>query len=174
MARSTSWRTPPKNVRSYSAPLAINFQGPDAYHNSGSGPLFIEDVVGQAFLFKNQNVWARQFNTEANYHAGSHVINDGGAVWILGIKTEGGGTQLETRGGGKTEILGGFIGDTNSGKLAPMFINTDSSVSALVAEVCFNNDPFDKIVQETRNGQSKMWTINDTLSGLRTILLRGP
>lgn len=152
--------------------LAINFQGAAAYRNTGTGPVFIEDIVGGAFTFKNQQVWARQFNSERQ-ETGSHVINDAGTLWTLGFKTEGGGTQLETKTGGKTEILGGLIGDTSSGKLAPMFVSTDSQLSVTISEVCFNNDPFDKWISETIAGQTKLFGNKDPLSGLRLIFFEG-
>ena len=155
--------------------LMVNFQGPPAYRNTeaGTGPVFIEDMVGQAFFFKNQSVWARQFNPELNFHPGTHIVNDGGTLWTLGLKTEGGGTQVETKNGGRTEILGGLIGDTNAGKMAPMFVNTDSQVSAAVIEVCFDHDPYDKLVSETRQGQTKTWRIDEPFSGTRLVIYEG-
>lgn len=153
--------------------LQCNFQGAACYRNSGSGDLFIEDVVGSSFTFTKQHVWARQFNSERNSDPGLHVLNDGGTVWTLGFKTEGGGVQWETRGGGASEILGGEVGVTNSGKLAPMFVNNDSRMSAAVLEVCFNNDPFDKAVSETLGGATKVWRHDANLSGGRFVLYEG-
>ena len=152
--------------------LLINFQGAAAYRNTGTGPLFIEDIVGGAFTFNRQQVWARQFNSERQ-ETGTHVLNDGGTLWTLGFKTEGGGTQLETRNGGQTEVLGGLIGDTSAGKLAPMFVNNAGQMSVTISEVCFNNDPFDKWVEETKGGQAKLLRNADPLSGLRLILYEG-
>jgi hypothetical protein len=60
------------------------------------------------------------------------------AVWILGDKTELSGTLLDTRGGGRSEILGGFSDTKTARKLAPMFVTTDSSAWAFFGEVCFN------------------------------------
>jgi hypothetical protein len=97
--------------------------------------LFLEDVVGDSFRFRKQQVWARQLNIE---NEGTHLTNDGGHIWILGCKTERGGTLAHTLGGGRTEILGGFSYTTTVGKLAPMFVNDDSSVWAFVGEVCYN------------------------------------
>ena len=37
------------------------------------------------FVFHKQNVWARQLNVEND---GTHILNDGGTLWILGYKTE--------------------------------------------------------------------------------------
>ena len=84
--------------------LAINFQGAEAYRTgtNGTGDVFIEDVVGRYFHFKNQHLWARQFNPEGD---GVHIENDGGTAWILGLKTEGGGPLLDLKHGSKTELL---------------------------------------------------------------------
>ena len=93
----------------------------------GAGPLFLEDVCGGPFHFDHQTVWARQLNQETE---GTHVSNVGGRLWILGYKTERGGTLIETAAGGQTELLGGLCYTTSAGKLAPMFVNTNASVSA--------------------------------------------
>ncbi|MBI5835210.1 MAG: discoidin domain-containing protein [Armatimonadetes bacterium] len=153
--------------------IQCNYQGAACYRNTGTGDLFIEDVVGSAFTFTRQNVWARQFNSERNSDPGLHVLNDGGTVWALGFKTEGGGVQWETRGGGRSEILGGEIGVTNSGKLAPMFVNSESKMTAAAMEVCFNNDPFDKPVSETLGGTTKVLRNEAGLSGGRFVLYEG-
>ena len=119
---------------------------------SEGGEVFLEDVVGDDFRFRKQRVWARQLNIE---NEGTHLTNDGGDLWVLGYKTERGGTLLDTRGGGRSEVLGGFSYTTTAGKLAPMFVNTDSSVWAFFAEVCYSGDPFAVRVQETRGGETK-------------------
>ena len=75
---------------------------------------------------------------------------------MLGYKTERGGTLLETRGGGRSEILGGFSYTTTAGKLAPMFVNVDSSAFVFFSEVCYNGDPFETLISETRNKQTKV------------------
>jgi len=119
---------------------------------SEGGEVFLEDVVGDNFRFRKQRVWARQLNIE---NEGTHLTNDGGDVWVLGYKTERGGTLVHTLGGGRTEILGGFSYTTTAGKLAPMFVNTDSSIWAFFSEVCYNGDPFLVRVSETRGTETK-------------------
>ena len=113
------------------------------------GEVFLEDVVGDDFRFRKQRVWARQLNIE---NEGTHLTNDGGDVWVLGYKTERGGTLVHTLGGGRTEILGGFSYTTTAGKLAPMLVNDDSSVWSFFGETCFNGNPFTTIIKETRRG----------------------
>jgi len=94
---------------------------------TGSGDVFIENVVSnpfQSWTFNQQNVWARQFNVE---NQGTHVINNGGNLWIFGFKTERGGTLIDTRSGGKTELLGGLAYTTTNApdgtQNDPMFIS---------------------------------------------------
>ncbi len=113
---------------------------------------FFEDVVTHGLQVKRQRLWARQLNIE---NQGTHLANDGGDLWILGYKTERGGTLLDTHGGGRSEVLGGFSYTTTAGKLAPMFVNTDSSVWVFFSEVCYNGEPFQILVRETRGKETK-------------------
>ena len=62
---------------------------------------------------------------------------------------------MSTLGGGRTEILGGFSYTTTAGKLAPMFVNDESSVWAFFGEVCYTGDPFATILRETRDGVTR-------------------
>jgi hypothetical protein len=117
------------------------------------GEIFLEDVVGGDFRFRRQKVWTRQLNIE---NEGTHLTNNGGDLWVLGYKTERGGVLAHTLGGGRTEILGGFSYTTTAGKLAPMFVNEDSSVWAYFTERCFNGDPFTSLVRETRSGETRI------------------
>lgn len=111
------------------------------------GELFLEDFVTHNLKLKNQKVWARQLNVE---NEGTHIANAGSDLWVLGYKTERGGTLLETSAGGRSEILGGFSYTTTAGKLGPMFVNHDSSVFTFFGEVCYNGDPFATLIRETR------------------------
>ena len=122
---------------------------------TGAGDVFIEDLCSNpqaGIRIGKQQVWARQLNPE---NEGTHVLNDGGALWVLGFKTERGGTLIETRRGGQTEVLGGFSYTTTAGKLAPMFVVHESSASFSFTEACFNGDPFAVLVSETRGGQNR-------------------
>jgi hypothetical protein len=71
-------------------------------------------------------------------------------------ESRGGGTLLDTRRGGRSEILGGFSYTTTAGKLAPMFVTTDASVWAFFGEICFNGDPFAVRVSETRGQETRI------------------
>jgi hypothetical protein len=116
------------------------------------GELFFEDFVTHDLRLTKQRVWARQLNVE---NEGTHIVNDGGSLWVLGYKSERGGTLLETRRGGRSEILGGFSYTTTAGKLAPMFVTHDASIFTFFSEVCFNGDPFLIRIQETRGSESR-------------------
>lgn len=113
------------------------------------GKLFFDDFVTHNLKLRKQHVWARQLNVE---NEGTHILNDSSQLWVLGLKTERGGTLLETRGRGRSEILGGFSYTTTAGKLAPMFVTDNSSVFTFFNEVCYNGDPFTVLVREIQSG----------------------
>jgi hypothetical protein len=116
------------------------------------GKLFMEDFVTHNLQLVEQQAWARQLNIE---NQGTHLLNEASDLWVLGYKTERGGTLLDTRRGGRSEILGGFSYTTTAGKLAPMFIQVDSQVFAYFGEVCFNGEPFETLVQESRGAETR-------------------
>ena len=114
--------------------------------------VFLEDHCGGVTPLPGQRIWARQLNIE---NQGTHLLNDNATLWILGYKTERGGTLIHTRNGGKTELFGTFSYTTTAGKLAPMFVTEDSSAFVYFTEVCYSRDPFATLVRETRNGVTK-------------------
>lgn len=68
-----------------------------------------EEVLPESqpqFEFKDQEVWARQFNPEQR-----HIKADinGGQLWVLGIKTEEPGPVINARNNAQVEVLGGTI-----------------------------------------------------------------
>ena len=133
----------------------------------GGGDLFLENIVAD-WTFENGRCWARQFNNE---RLGTHILNNHATLWILGLKTERGGTLIETQAGGQTELIGGLSYTTNHGKLAPMFVSSDARVSYMIGEVCYNGDPFSQLVRETRKGEVK--TLERGESPLRPSYLQG-
>jgi hypothetical protein len=117
------------------------------------GKLFMEDVTTNDLALNEQKVWARQLNVE---NEGSHIFNRASDLWVLGYKTERGGTLLHTTSGGRSEILGGFSYTTTAGDLAPMFVIENASVFAFFGEVCYTGNPFKTIVREKQNGIEKL------------------
>ena len=133
--------------------LVLTHGGYSRFEGSGTGRLFVEDVVGGPWSFSaGQQVWARQLNPEPS---GTKVINDGATVWILGLKTEKQGTAIETRGGGQTELIGGLIYPVQRVPLEqPMFVVDESAFSAVIGESSFVSLADHKIiVEETRDGE---------------------
>jgi hypothetical protein len=127
-----------------------NGQGTDG-ETTGGGDLFLENVVAD-WTFGPGRVWARQFNNEK---LGTHILNKAATLWILGLKTERGGTLIETQAGASTELLGGLSYTTNNGKLAPMFVSTDAHVSYVIGEVCYTGDPYRVLVHETLGSETR-------------------
>ncbi|MBD3422157.1 MAG: endopolygalacturonase [Chitinivibrionales bacterium] len=125
-------------------------------HFTGKGDLFIEDVCSNPnsyWKFAGQHVWARQFNPEND---GVHVLNDGGALWILGFKTERNGPLIVTEHGGKTEVLGAFVYATSHQPCLPAFVVKDSQASITAGESFYGGRcPFIDVVKEIRNGQTQ-------------------
>lgn len=113
------------------------------------GALFLEDFVTHDLQLRRQQVWARQLNIE---NEGTHLTNDRSLLWVLGYKTERGGTLLHARENSRSEILGGFSYTTTAGKLAPMLVNEGADVFTWFSEVCYNGDPYQTLIRETRGG----------------------
>ncbi len=117
---------------------------------SGAGPLHLQEYCCGKLQVNGTQVWARHLNSET---AGTRITNNGGQLWVLGLKTEGLETIIETKGGGKTEVLGGFGSPWNASSL-PAFINTDSHHSIVFSTVSYSPG-FSTFVQETKGGVTK-------------------
>ena len=117
----------------------------------GAGPVFLEDVCRGPFNFDHQTVWARQLDPETT---GILVTNNGGKVWILGLKTEEPSTIIQTTGGGQTELLGATIYPLTPlvDRSTPAFVSIDSSQSLVYGT--FHQD-YEVNVQETRGGVTR-------------------
>lgn len=104
--------------------------------------LFLSDCVGRLALEKGAKVWARHWNTEGNSkepQAGTQ--NDGGELWILGMKTEGVSVKAASLDGGRTEILGVHNYNYTGTKDATPFAQVNHAAMSIAAyrEVNFNN-----------------------------------
>ncbi len=119
-----------------------------SYRNTGTGKLFLDDVCGSPWVFRRQAVWARQLNPESKE---TKVLNDGGTLWILNLKTEKAGTAVHTKGGGRTEILGGYIYYNRGNEGTVPFVCEEGAL-AVVAGLTGAKGPF---IQESRGGQTK-------------------
>ena len=135
----------------------------------GAGDVHLADVNGGPFAFRGQDVYARQLNVENDT---VNVTNDGGRLWILGLKTEKDATVIRTVNGGETEVLGALMyKQTGETTAAPMFEVVDASLSiAGFKENTFASiPPYTVKLRETRGSVTE--EIADSTSELRTSLL---
>jgi len=134
------------------------------------GDLFLEDVgsgaSGDAWKFEvgGQNIFARQLDVEGS----QGITNAGANLWILGLKTEGAFTIIDTTGGGKTEVLGGmsYPGPGVNTDSIPAFRSTDSQISI----AAYANDDYvaegfyNILVQEIRGGVTQNYRQEKTVN----------
>ncbi len=133
---------------------------------AGAGALFIEDVAASQFFFDYpQKVWARQLNSENADEL--RIRNNAATLWILGIKTEGYGSIIETEANGTTELLGGNLFSTTSPAfpLPPAFINNDGRVSLSYTTTAYApwTADFPVHVAEKRGGESRNFLFSDAV-----------
>ena len=128
---------------------------------SGPGELFVEDVAGRFHLRPGVRAWMRYVDPETNQDhrntrpdAQWHLRNDGGQLWILGIKTEGPGPVLIARQGSRTELLGGLMYSSGGARTQdqPAFVIEDSQASLSITEANFSNNAYQSLVQLKKNG----------------------
>jgi hypothetical protein len=132
--------------------------------------VFIEDVTTDDLrLIPNMSLWARQLNIE---NEGTHLTNDAATLWVLGYKTERGGTLLHTKNKGRSEIFGNYSYTTTAGKLAPMFITEDAEAFAFFGEVCYSGDPFSVWCKDKQGKNEK--TLKMGSGGLAPYISRPP
>jgi hypothetical protein len=139
------------------------------------GPLFIEDVCAGPWTFENpQKIWARHLNVECEPF---DVRNLGATLWVLGFKSERPGLQFETRKGGWTEVLGGFVYPCKRvPEDRPMFVNHESNFSAMLRQTSYIPGGIHRIkVEETRDGVTQtLLDLGETLyAGYRAPPPRG-
>ncbi len=138
-----------------------------AYRSAaGAGKLFIENVAASQFFFDHpQKVWARQLNPENLDEL--RIRNNAATLWILGIKTEGYGSIIETNQNGTTELLGGNLFSTTPPiyALPPAFINNNGRVSLSYTTTAYApwTADFPVHVAETRGAETRRFTFNDAV-----------
>jgi hypothetical protein len=169
---SSGYHTTPTLENASARTLVIRDATNVSGNMTGSGDVFIENVVSnpwQNWTFNKQNIWARQFNVE---NEGTHITNNGGNLWILGLKTERGGTLIDTKGGGKTEVLGCLVytttGGPNGTQSFPMFINDRSSISISCGEVNHGAPNYRIYFRETRGDTTRDLPANSLINYVDT------
>ncbi len=132
-----------------SSAMGINVEG------HGSGDIFIDDLSGRLDLHRpGQRAWCRQLNTEVS---DTMLRNNGGKLWILGMKTEKIGTIIETVNGGVTDASGIFVySNTGWRDDIPAFIIENSTVILTgVNERNYNKNPVKIWVRETQGSETR-------------------
>ncbi|HCN28639.1 MAG TPA: hypothetical protein DIT64_07705 [Verrucomicrobiales bacterium] len=122
---------------------------------NGSGDIFLDDYCGRLNLnAKGQSAWCRQLNTE---HDGVMCRNNGGRLWILGMKTEKIGTIIETVGGGITDVSGVFIYANRGWEPdLPAFICHDSTLTLSgINDRNYSQRPIVIWTRETQKGETR-------------------
>jgi hypothetical protein len=133
--------------------------GSGSYINTvPGGKVFIEDMTSVPLIFDRQKVWMRQINTES-YDDDPHIVNKGGDLWILGLKTEKDRTIIRTYDGGRTEVLGGLL-YKNRERIgpAPAFICEDCQMSLVYRG---KGEAYQTQVLEKQNGIAKQFSVRD-------------
>ncbi|EAW35497.1 glycoside hydrolase family 55 protein [Lyngbya sp. PCC 8106] len=142
--------------------LVIKHAWLKSYQNTdnGIGDLFLEDIVSENVKIHHQNAWARSLNVEGlPTDSEPKILNDGGQLWILGLKTEKPGTILETRNNGSTVVQGGFIyinsdiPDTTPPQA--QYINDNSRVAIITRSYLPTATGYEVLVRETKENTTK-------------------
>lgn len=74
---------------------------------SGAGPVFLKSCYIGFHMEPGTRVWGRGLNCENPVDR--RITNDGGDLWVFGLKTEQYGTNIKTTNGGRTELEGGYM-----------------------------------------------------------------
>ncbi|MCU0493383.1 MAG: glycoside hydrolase family 55 protein [Chloroflexaceae bacterium] len=138
-------------------PLVLQYGIFEYISQPGAGDLFAEDAQLDGFTIQaGQRFWGRQINNE--YRQGTKITNNGGTLWILGMKTEGRHTVIDTRNGGQSEYLGGLLYPAEvlmePGEMA-FRVSGGARVALLYANIVFGTRNYDIQVDETRDGQRR-------------------
>jgi hypothetical protein len=103
----------------------------------GPGNVFLIDAMGQVRInHPKAAVYAWQLNTESGSE--TNVVNDGGTLWVLGLKTERNQIYIDTRNGGRTELLGAWLYNTLNSDPAPYMFSAIDSELSIAGAVYYN------------------------------------
>jgi hypothetical protein len=122
------------NLSSSTALVLTNMENISYTNTAGAGPVYMESVAFGPFYFDHETAYLRHLNPELDYDGESmpHVRNDGGNVWIFGLKTENRSTGNDNQvflgeNGSTTEILGARIYSLVKGVSYPMMQLNDTA-----------------------------------------------
>jgi hypothetical protein len=130
----------------------------------GTGPIIAEDYLGNIQLSAGREMWVSQLNTEGGESPitdlgpeDARIVNDGGQLQILGLKTEKGSIKIDTRNRGRTEVLGAHIAEVGNDPSTnePIFRSQEGKVSYVnLRTSSFADDNYQMLVEEIRGGES--------------------
>ncbi len=125
---------------------------------TGRGDIFVTNCPSNVEIrSKGQNLWARQLNPEGDSDVGL-VINAGGNLWILGMKSEGRGVRIRTCDDGRTEVLGVFMYGfgTPPEDNRPIFDIDNAKMCVMgIREIAFNAPTYNVKVRERRSDETR-------------------
>ncbi len=119
-------------------------------NTAACGDLFVDDMCGDPWRFDYpQRVWCRQLNCENGKQ--TKIFNRAADLWILGLKTENGTTNLHNTGPqARSEALGGNIYPMNRWEL-PALVNDGGQMSVVCSLFWANS----LMMLETQQGVTK-------------------
>lgn len=130
---------------------------------TGPGDVFLNSVVGSLEIdHPEAEVWARQLNTEGSE---VNIRNNGGRLWLLGHKTEGGGIKAQTLNGGETEILGAHIYSLGAGNFDTIYEVSDANASFAGIREHTGAAKYSNFVRESRQGDTRIFGEADAPTG---------
>ncbi|MFA0774282.1 MAG: hypothetical protein KEFWMYNX_002320 [Candidatus Fervidibacter sp.] len=125
---------------------------------TGNGDIFVTNCPSHVEIrSKGQSLWARQLNPEGDSDVGL-VINSGGNLWILGMKSEGRGVRIRTENGGRTEVFGVFMYGfgTPPEDNRPLFDIDNAQMCVMgIREIAFNAPTYNVKVRERRGNETR-------------------
>lgn len=118
----------------------------------GCGDLYGANIGGAPWKFDfPQNAWFRQMNPET--FRGINVLNNGGDLWIHGMKTERTTTAIKTVAGGRSEVHGAFhLGQWSGAEDVPVYETVNSAFSATFRTRGSGGKSFTTTAVEERSG----------------------
>jgi hypothetical protein len=131
-----------------SGSLSLQHCDHGGYHTTeNNGKTFIEDTIGSNYRINGPHrFWGRQVNSEFNPNP--LLVNNGGTMWILNLKTEGAVTAIRSI-NARTELLGGLIYPLSHvrGKDIPAF---DIQGGTASLSYVLNGESYEHHVREVR------------------------
>ncbi len=131
----------------------------------GTGDIIAKDYLGNLKVSEDRRVWVSQLNTESGESPitdlgpeDAGIINNGGQLYIFGLKTEKGSIKINTFNDGITELLGAHIAEVGNNPLTdePIFRSQDSQVSYVnLRTSSFADDNYQTLIEEIQSGESR-------------------